>query len=291
MAPSFDTTRTPGGHPRVTVVSSGLANLPRVSAVPDDVQADEVLAAALVTEAAALAQLMRRERGADLDRDTKSGVSDIVTAADHAAEALVVERLAALRPDDGVLGEEGASRPSRSGRTWVLDPVDGTYNFAQGLDWWCSAAALEVDGEPVLGAVRHDGSATTWVGGRDVAPTRNGEPLAPLVDRPLAQACVATYLHPPWIGTEVAAAFDRFAARAATLRMLGSGTMDAMAVADGRVHLVCQHTVPPWDWMPGAAVVRALGGEVRHVEAAGRTWYLAGVPTAVAEAADLLADR
>ena len=115
--------------------------------------------------------------------------------------------------------------------------------------------------------------------------------LAPLVDRPLAQACVATYLHPPWIGTEVAAAFDRFAARAATLRMLGSGTMDAMAVADGRVHLVCQHTVPPWDWMPGAAVVRALGGEVRHVEAAGRTWYLAGVPTAVAEAADLLADR
>ena len=117
MAPPFDTTRTPGGHPRVTVVSSGLANLPRVSAVPDDVQADEVLAAALVTEAAALAQLMRRERGADLDRDTKSGVSDIVTAADHAAEALVVERLAALRPDDGVLGEEGASRPSRSGRT------------------------------------------------------------------------------------------------------------------------------------------------------------------------------
>ena len=93
MAPPFDTTRTPGGHPRVTVVSSGLANLPRVSAVPDDVQADEVLAAALVTEAAALAQLMRRERGADLDRDTKSGVSDIVTAADHAAEALVVERL------------------------------------------------------------------------------------------------------------------------------------------------------------------------------------------------------
>ncbi|MEC9050916.1 MAG: inositol monophosphatase family protein, partial [Actinomycetota bacterium] len=168
------------------------------------------------------------------------------------------------------------------------DPVDGTYNFAQGLDWWCSALALEVEGDPVLGAVRHDASATTWLGGRDVPPTRDGEPLAPLVDRALADACVATYLHPPWIGTEVSRAFDRFASRAATLRMLGSGTMDVMAVADGRVHLVCQHTVPPWDWMPGAAIIRALGGEVRHVEAAGRTWYVAGVPTAVAETVDAL---
>ena len=114
--------------------------------------------------------------------------------------------------------------------------------------------------------------------------------MAPLVDRGLAEACVATYLHPPWIGTDVSRAFDRFASRAATLRMMGSGTMDAMAVADGRVHLVCQHTVPPWDWMPGAAIIRALGGEVRHVEAAGRTWYVAGVPTAVAETVDALVD-
>ena len=244
---------------------------------PGSARDDAALAASIVEQAAALAAAERR---AGLDTSQKTSVSDVVTNADHAAEALVEQLLSDGRPGDGLLGEEGASRPSATGRTWVVDPVDGTYNFAQGLDWWCSALALEVDGAPVLGAVRHDASGTTWVGG--------GEPVAPLVDRGLAEACVATYLHPPWIGTDVSRAFDRFASRAATLRMMGSGTMDAMAVADGRVQLVCQHTVPPWDWMPGAAIIRALGGEARHVEAAGRTWYVAGVPTAVAETVDAL---
>jgi fructose-1,6-bisphosphatase/inositol monophosphatase family enzyme len=165
----------------------------------------------------------------------------------------------------------------------VIDPVDGTYNFVQGLTWWCSAVALEVDGAPVLGAVHHPHEATTWVGGRDVPATRDGEALPVLVDRPLAESCLATYLHPPHATSEVGEAFGRFAGRAATLRMLGSGTMDAMAVAEGRLHLVCQHSVPPWDWMPGAAVITAVGGTARHVEAAGRTWYVAGVPTAVEE--------
>ncbi len=246
---------------------------------------DAALAASVVEQAATLAAAERRS---GLATSQKTSVSDVVTNADHAAEELVTALLADARPDDGLLGEEGASRPSVSGRTWVVDPVDGTYNFAQGLDWWCSALALEVDGRPVLGAVRHDAGAATYVGGDGVPPTRDGVPLAPLVDRPLADSCLATYLHPPFIGTEVADAFGRFAGRAATVRMLGSGTMDAMAVAEGRVHLVCQHTVPPWDWMPGAAIIRALGGEVRHVEAAGRTWYVAGVPTAVAETVDAL---
>ena len=241
---------------------------------------DPLLAASVVERAAALAA---ERRAAGLTTARKTSVSDVVTDADHAAEALVGALLAEARPEDGLLGEEGASRPSASGRTWVVDPVDGTYNFAQGLDWWCSALALEVDGTPVLGAVRHHAGGTTYVGGVGVPATADGTPLAPLVDRPLGEACVATYLHPPFLGTEVGEAFARFAGRAATLRMLGSGTMDAVAVAEGRLHLVCQHTVPAWDWMPGAAIITAVGGAVEHVSAAGREWYVAGVPTAVAE--------
>lgn len=255
---------------------------PEPEPVPDP---DDVLAATVVERAAALAA---RERALGLDTRHKTSVSDVVTNADDAAEALVGSLLADARPDDGLLGEEGASRPSRSGRTWVVDPVDGTYNFAQGLDWWCSALALEVDGSPVLGAVRHHASGTTYVGGRGVPPTAGGTPLAPLVDRSLADSCLVTYLHPPFADTAVGEAFGRFAGRAATVRMLGSGTMDAMLVAEGRMHLVCQHSVPPWDWMPGAAIIGALGGSVRHVEAAGRSWYVAGVPSAVAETVDAL---
>lgn len=246
---------------------------------------DSVLAVSIVERAAARAA---HERTRGLRTRSKTSLSDVVTNADHAAEELVAALLLAQRPEDGLLGEEGTARPSTSGRTWVVDPVDGTYNFAQGLDWWCTALALTEGEVPVLGAVRHEATATTYVGGREVPPTRNGVAMTPLEDRPLAGSCVATYLHPPHLGTVVGEAFARVVGRAATLRMLGSGTLDAMAVAEGRLHLVCQHSVPAWDWLPGAAILTALGGSVRHVEAAGRTWYLAGTPTAVSEAAEAL---
>jgi myo-inositol-1(or 4)-monophosphatase len=242
---------------------------------------DADLAGFLVRDAGRLAQFMREE---GVEAFEKSSISDLVTAADRAAERQIVDALADQRPDDGVLGEEGASRAGTSGRTWVIDPVDGTYNFVAGLDWWCSAVALTDGDELVLGAIHHPTTGRTFVGG-PVLPSRvDGVPLAPLVDRPLSESCVTTYLHPPHYGGEVGAAFGRMVGRAATLRMLGSGSMDAMAVAEGRLHLVCQHGVPPWDELPGAAILRGVGGVTRHVEAAGVDWYVAGVPTAVDEA-------
>jgi myo-inositol-1(or 4)-monophosphatase len=241
---------------------------------------DGDLAARLVLEAGTLARGMR---GGDLDVSTKRSVSDLVTAADRAAEQLIVDVLAAERPDDGILGEEGASRAGTSGRTWVIDPVDGTYNFVAGLDWWCSAIALTHGDDLVLGAVHHPATGRTFVGGPGLASTVDGTPLSQLADRPLAESCVATYLHPPFFDGEVGAAFARAIGGAATLRMQGSGSMDAMAVAEGRLHVVCQHTVPPWDELPGAAIIRGAGGVTRHVEAAGKDWYVAGAPTAVAE--------
>ncbi len=129
---------------------------------------DAQLATVLVEEAGALAESMLR-RG--LEVETKTHVSDIVTAADKAAEAHVVETLRRERPEDSIVGEEGADHVGTSGRTWVIDPVDGTYNFHRGLDWWCSALAL-VDGDDlVLGAVHHPSTATTYVGGPGLAST------------------------------------------------------------------------------------------------------------------------
>lgn len=244
-------------------------------------QDDAELAVRLVREAGSLADRMRAE---GLQTHTKTSISDVVTAADHAAEALVVELLAAERPEDGVLGEEGAARQGSSGRTWVIDPVDGTYNFVAGLDWWCSAVALTDGDELVLGAIHHPATGRTFVGGPDLPSRVDGEPMGDLPDRDLAESCLTTYLHPPFFGGEVGDAFTRLANGAATIRMLGSGSMDAMAVAEGRLHVVCQHSVPAWDELPGAAIVRGAGGSTRHVQAAGVEWYVAGAPTAVDQA-------
>jgi myo-inositol-1(or 4)-monophosphatase len=248
----------------------------RVAPRPADVE----LAGRLVREAGQLALRMRAE---DLDVRQKSSVSDLVTDADHAAERSVHEALAAERPDDGVFGEEGTDRPGTSGRTWVVDPVDGTWNFVNGLDWWCSALAL-IDGDDVLlGAIYHPEKDVLYVGGPELPTTANGRPLAPIADRPLAESCVTTYLHPPLYSGPVGAAFARAVSGAATLRMLGSGSMDHTAVARGIMHVLVQHSVADWDWLPGSALVRGAGGEARRTIAAGVEWSVAGAPTAVAE--------
>jgi fructose-1,6-bisphosphatase/inositol monophosphatase family enzyme len=239
---------------------------------------DEELAAELVRDAGTLAARMRRD---GLLAEQKTHVTDIVTAADRAAERLVVERLRAERPDDSIVGEEGADHTGSSGRTWVIDPVDGTYNFHRGLEWWCSAVALTDGDDLVLGAVHHPASGDTYVGGPDLASTRNDEPLDQLADRPLAESCATTYLHPPLYEGEIGAAFARAVSGVATLRMMGSGTMDAVAIARGQCDVLFQHSVPDWDRLPGAALIRGVGGESRVVRAAGVDWHVVGVPSAV----------
>ncbi len=245
-----------------------------------DLAQDAAFAADLVREAGLLAQELR---SGGLRVDTKTSVSDVVTAADHAAERLIVDHIEAWRPDDGVIAEEGNRRPSASGRTWVIDPVDGTYNFVHGLSWWCSAVALVVDDEPLLGAVYHPHDDALYVGGPGLPTTRNGEPVAPAVDVDLAHTCATTYLHPPFFGGEVGEAFARAVGGAATLRMLGSGSLDLVAVAQGQLGVFVQHSVAPWDWFPSAAILRGAGGVTRQIEAAGVEWFVAGAPTAVAE--------
>lgn len=246
---------------------------------------DAEFAADLVREAGRLAARMLAD---GLTARGKRELTDIVTAADHAAEEYVVGRLRAARPDDAILGEEGTDQEGTSGRTWVIDPVDGTWNFFHGLDWWCSALALTDGGDAVLGAIHHAATDRTWLGGPDLPGTLNGAALAPLVDAPLEQTAAATYLHPPYVGGPVAEAHQAVVARLATQRILGSASMDATAVAGGTLGLSFQHSWPDWDFLPGAALVRSVGGAAVQLEAAGVTWSVLGTQEAVRAAADVL---
>ncbi|WP_277498285.1 MULTISPECIES: inositol monophosphatase [unclassified Nocardioides] len=254
--------------------------------------ADDVrLAGDVVRAAGRLAAAMRAEGVEGLAVAEKTSVSDVVTAADHAAEDLVAGRLRTERPGDGLLGEEGVDEAGTTGRRWVIDPVDGTYNFLSGLTWWCSALALLDGDELVLGAVYHPHEDALFVGGPGLPTTRDGQRLPRLTDVPLARTSAATYFHPSALAGEAGRAFGRATGAVAAVRMLGSGSMDATAVAQGRLGLVFQHSVPTWDELPGAALVRGVGGTTRHEVVDGLDWYAAGAPTAVAEACAALAGR
>lgn len=247
---------------------------------------DAELASRLVIAAGALA-LQMRDGG--LSTDVKTSISDVVTAADHAAERQVTEALRRARPDDGIVGEEGASHDGTSGRTWVIDPVDGTYNFASGLAYWCSALALQDGDGVVLGAVHQPCGGETWVGGRDLPTTLDGVPLPVLVDRPLHEISLATYVHPTTLtDPDVLEPWLTIVGGVATPRLLGSGSMDLCSVATGRIGVWAQHSVPAWDWLPGQAIVEAAGGRTEVVEHRGHRWHLAGNALAVGQLLDRL---
>ena len=252
---------------------------------------DYQLAEALVREAGQLALLMRQ---AGLESQQKTSISDVVTAADHAAEAYVLEQLQRCRPDDGILGEEGASVASTSGRTWVIDPVDGTYNFLHGSTYWCSAIALKDSSGVRLGAIFQPEEDKLWLGGTTHTATLNGERLTSFAlrgagipsrsDIPLSELGAATYIHPSWLADPMCAMpWHAAATSAAALRMFGSGSCDLSRVADGELGCWFQHSCPEWDWLPGKAIVLAAGGAADVVRVNGLEWFMAGGTTAVRE--------
>jgi myo-inositol-1(or 4)-monophosphatase len=245
---------------------------------------DHALAASLVREAGLLAADMLSD---GLRTEHKTSVSDVVSAADHAAEELIGSRLADQRPSDGVIGEEGTERAGD--RIWYIDPVDGTYNFLSGLPLWCSALAVLQGEDPVLGAVYQPVTDELWIGGRAWRTTLNGEPVVHLEDRPLDEISLATYLHPTTLPDDsVREPLVRVVQNSATVRMLGSGSIELASVASGRLGAYVQYDCLPWDWYPGAALVTAAGGVTEIVETHGHRWHVAGSRQAVAEIAALL---
>jgi myo-inositol-1(or 4)-monophosphatase len=243
---------------------------------------DAALAADLVRAAGDLAARMLAE-GLTVHR--KTSISDVVSAADHTAEDLIVRRLRAARPDDGIVGEEGAADAARTGRTWFVDPVDGTYNFLAGLPVWCTALARD----NALGAVYQPSAGELWLGGPDLPTTCNGAPVGPLADRPLAEVALTTYLHPTTLpDASLREPLLRVMRGAATVRMLGSGSVELAAVAGGRLGASLQADSLPWDWLPGAALVCGAGGAAEVVEVAGHRWHVAGNRRTVADVVALL---
>jgi myo-inositol-1(or 4)-monophosphatase len=211
---------------------------------------DRALAERLVRVAGAIA--LESRGGA---AETKGLATDVVTEADRRAEAAMVELLAAERPGDAVVGEEGAAVAGGE-RRWLLDPVDGTLNYARGLPAWCSAACV-VDGGGALASAVFDP-----VAGELVSAAR-GESASPADSPPLRDAVVATFVDVRRRDAEIAAGTERLLRAVGALRAVGCGTLELAWVAAGRLDGWVQADVEPWDWHPGALLVAEAGGCAR----------------------------
>lgn len=203
------------------------------------------------------------ERPGDLDVGTKSTPTDVVTVMDRRAERLLVARLSAARPDDGFLGEEGASAAGRSGVRWVLDPIDGTVNYLYDLPGWAVSVAAEVDGSVAVGVVHVPAYRETFAAARGRGATRNGRPIAVSRCADLGQALVATgFGYAASRRAKQARVLAGVLPRVRDVRRFGAASVDLCAVACGRVDGYYERGLQPWDLAAGGLVAAEAGAVV-----------------------------
>ena len=188
---------------------------------------------------------------------------------DEATEAALTQAIARVRPQDGILGEEGAQSTGASGFTWVLDPIDGTVNYFYGLPQWAiSVGIVDANGEPVVGVVHAPALGETYVGARgEGAFLLSGgirHALTPPPEAPLELALLATgFSYDRKRREQMAAIFADLAPRVRDFRRAGAASLDICAVAAGRINGYYERDLKPWDRVAAAAIAQELGLTVK----------------------------
>lgn len=205
--------------------------------------------------------------GAATGVSMKSSATDPVSDADRASERLLVAMLLAERPDDGLLGEEGADRPAASGLRWVIDPLDGTVNYLYRFPAWCVSVACEdrVDGEwsALVGVVHDPLLDETFSARRGGGARLNGIALKVNDPVPLERALIATgFGYDADHRRRQAAVAAGLLAQVRDIRRAGSAALDLCSVAAGRVDGYYEDTPSRWDWAAGALVAAEAGAHV-----------------------------
>jgi myo-inositol-1(or 4)-monophosphatase len=205
---------------------------------------------------------------------TKSSPTDLVSEADLAAERLIRERLAAARPHDAVLGEEGGDRGPAAGGArelrWVVDPLDGTINFLFGIPQWSVSIACE-DAEGALAGVVHDPlRGEMFAAVRGGPPTLDGAPVEASRRDDLAMAMVATgFAYDADVRAAQAEVAARVLPRVRDLRRMGSAALDLAWTACGRYDAYYERGLKRWDLAAGALLCTSAGLSVRPLAEAG----------------------
>jgi myo-inositol-1(or 4)-monophosphatase len=209
------------------------------------------------------AELVARLRG-ERQIEAKASSIDLVTDADKASEKAILAFLRERFPGHAILSEETGASAGGAGLRWIVDPLDGTTNYAHRVPHFCVSVGLE-DGEGLLaGAVLDPLRGELFCAGRGRGATLNGEPIRASGEADLGRALLSTgFPYDVWQKHQrPLALFEGFLKRAQGLRRAGSAALDLCYVAAGRYDGFFEVTLKPWDLAAGALLVREAGGQV-----------------------------
>jgi myo-inositol-1(or 4)-monophosphatase len=224
------------------------------------------LAVEIATAAGEL--LLGRFRSGVTGVDTKSSPTDVVTDADRDSEELVLARIETARPDDGVVSEEGEGRPSRSGVTWIVDPLDGTVNYLFGIPVWGVSVAVHDQDGPLVGVVVDPARSEVFSALRGEGTTVNGRKVRVSDKVDLDTALVGTGFSYEADARRVQAErLVRVLPRVRDVRRAGSAAIDLSWTACGRLDGFFEAPMKLWDRAAGELLITEAGGRVTPLAA------------------------
>lgn len=201
---------------------------------------------------------------------SKKGRSDLVTEADLAVEELVISRILESFPGHSVLAEETGLRQIQEGTPrfqWIVDPLDGTTNFAHGYPFFCVSIALEVDGRLALGVVYDPMAEDLFSALKGDGARLNGEPIHVTSEVALSESLLCTGFanHRQQVIRNLQL-FQAFILSARAVRRTGSAALDLCYVAAGRLDGFWELSLHPWDMAAGALILEEAGGRVSRFD-------------------------
>lgn len=221
-----------------------------------------------------IAEKIAREAGALLrhgyghvEQIEHKGAVDLITEFDRQSEALIVESLRQAFPTHAIRAEEGSGQTAESEYEWLVDPVDGTTNFAHGHPFFAVSLGLCLRGEPIVGVIVAPALGMEWCAARGLGTTRNGAPCRVAPTAALGDALAATsfpYDKPAGEKSNFRQ-FEVFYRRTHGVRRCGATALDFAMTADGTYAFYWGYDCGPWDACGGAVLVEEAGGTVTDV--------------------------
>lgn len=198
----------------------------------------------------------------------KEGVNNLVTQADFASDKAIREVIKSAFPDHGIVSEESDEKISDSEYKWIIDPIDGTVNFANSIPICCVSIGLEYQGNMLMGAVYNPILNEFFFAEKDKGATLNGGKISVSQKAEVLTSCLVTgfpytYLEQPNGPLEV---FSRLIRKGIPVRRLGSAAIDLCWVAAGRFDGFYEHQLNAWDSAAGFLIVEEAGGKVTNLK-------------------------
>jgi myo-inositol-1(or 4)-monophosphatase len=229
-------------------------------AAPTDHVTPAELGAFAMELATGAADIVRRHTGEHRAVTAKTTLTDLVTVVDRTTEEWLRTSIAARRPDDAILGEEGGGHTGTSGVRWLLDPIDGTVNFVLGLPQYAVSVAAELNGAVVAGAVCNPVSGELFRAVRGDGAYLGEQRLHGPRAVPVSQAVVGTgFGYEAGRRSRQIEVVARLLPQVADIRRLGAASLDLCAVAAGRLDAYFEAGLNPWDYAAGALIAAEAG--------------------------------